>query len=701
MDINIITAYPLWYLLLCMMAGVLASMALYFRERHNEFPVWLKRLLGVNRFLLVSIIAFLLLSPLLKQVSFKSEKPIIVFAQDNSLSVVLGSDSSFYKDAYRDALNTMLDELHTDYELSLFTFGEEVNAISGYSYDSLGFSEKLSDMSSLFDVMDVRFFNRNTAALIIAGDGIYNQGLNPVYRASGSSYPIYTIALGDTAIRRDVYLKRVHYNRIAYQGNDFPLELIVNASKFAGSMLTLSVSEKGETIFSRQIQVNGNNFSKTLRIRLTAGEAGIHHYIVRITSNRKEITRENNRYDLFIDVLKSKQKILILANSPHPDITAIKDAIGSKLNYEVEDYLANKFNGPLQEYSLLIMHQMPSSGPASGRLLNEARRAGVPILFIVGSQTDLAAFNAQKAGMQINAYNRFEMNEHTVVMNNEFTLFSISDETMSLIPELPPLHVRFARYNVFNSASVLFYQKAGSIVSNEPACLFYQARDRKTGIIAGTGLWRWRMKSWLITGDHAAFNEIINKSIRFLAVKEDKRQFRVNVPANIPEYIAVELNAELYNDSYDPINEPDVALEITDDTGNTYDFVFGRSAEGYSLNAGNFPVGTYSFRANTRIGEDVYTDEGGFTVTPVIVEQTSLRAAHDVLEELAVKNDGSMLAIEQLDKLPELLRERGDIKAVLHAEKKFIEFIDIWWILLTVLALLGLEWFLRKWSGSY
>ena len=108
------------------MAGILASMALYYHERDNEFPAWLKRLLGVNRFLLVSIIAFLLLSPLLKVISHQSEKPIIVFAHDNSMSVVLGNDSAFYRDAYRDALNAMLEELHTDYELSLFTFGEEV-----------------------------------------------------------------------------------------------------------------------------------------------------------------------------------------------------------------------------------------------------------------------------------------------------------------------------------------------------------------------------------------------------------------------------------------------------------------------------------------------------------------------------------------------------------------------------------------------
>lgn len=75
-------------------------MILYFRENKNEFPAWLKRILGVNRFVLVSLIAFLLLSPLLKMSSHKVEKPVIVIAQDNSMSVVLNEDSAFYRTEY-------------------------------------------------------------------------------------------------------------------------------------------------------------------------------------------------------------------------------------------------------------------------------------------------------------------------------------------------------------------------------------------------------------------------------------------------------------------------------------------------------------------------------------------------------------------------------------------------------------------------
>ena len=97
----------------------------------------------------------------------------------------------------------------------------------------------------------------------------------------------------------------------------------------------------------------------------------------------------------------------------------------------------------------------------------------------------------------------------------------------------------------------------------------------------------------------------------------------------------------------------------------------------------------------------MFTDEGGFTVSPVVAEQVSLRAAHELLLALAEDHGGSMVTPDRMGQLPELLKERGDVKSVIHSEKKFVEFIDIWWVLIIILVLLSGEWFLRKWSGSY
>ncbi|RLD37637.1 MAG: hypothetical protein DRI83_03610, partial [Bacteroidetes bacterium] len=187
-------------------------MVLYFRENKNEFPVWVKRLLGVSRFVLVTLIAFLLLSPLLRLSSRTVEKPIIVVAQDNSMSVVLNDDSSYYRNEYLTSLNHLIERLSEDYEVRLFTFGDEVIPLTTAYFDTLGFDKRETDISSLFEMMDIRFVNRNLGAMIIATDGIFNKGFNPLYQASGVSCPVYTLALGDTSVRRDAFLKRVLYN---------------------------------------------------------------------------------------------------------------------------------------------------------------------------------------------------------------------------------------------------------------------------------------------------------------------------------------------------------------------------------------------------------------------------------------------------------------------------------------------------------
>jgi hypothetical protein len=701
LDFNIITGLPSWYLLLCILAGVLASMLLYFRERKNEFPGWLRGVLGVLRFLIVSLTALLLLSPFIKITTRAIEKPIVVVAQDNSQSVVLGGDSLFYRNQYKAELQSMIAELKENYEIDLFSFGEEVYAEGSENFDTLEFREKYTDISSIAGMMDIRFVNRNVGALLIASDGIFNKGLNPRYHSSKIPYPIYTLALGDTSTRSDVYFKRVLYNKIAFEGNDFPVEAIVNASKLSGSSIAVSLSKGGKVIDSKQFAVDNESFSRTLRLKANADKPGMHHYVLRVSSNKEEVTRDNNRYDLFVDVLKSKKKIVILYHSPHPDVSALKEAINSNINYEVTDMAVNKFRGSFNEYSLVILHQLPSQYGRSDQLLDQVSRAGVPVMYVVGAQSQLRNFNRLNTGVEIEQYQNTSLNEALPLLNEGFSLFILTDRTKSLVSLLPPLNAPFVKYSLSNSAGVLFNQKIGSINSGDPLWVFNGEKDPKVALIAGTGLWRWRMRSWQETGEHTAFNELINKSVQFLSLSEDKRRFKVYAQGNIPENAAVEMSAELYNDSYEPYNEPEVNLVVRDEEGNNYNFLFNKSGNEYSLNAGNFDVGTYTYSATVNAGDEVLQDAGGFTVSPVIAEQLTLRADHELLRALAEDNKGEILFVENISDFPDMLRQREDIKPLVHAERKYVEFIDIIWVLACLVLLLGAEWFLRKWSGSY
>jgi hypothetical protein len=338
---------------------------------------------------------------------------------------------------------------------------------------------------------------------------------------------------------------------------------------------------------------------------------------------------------------------------------------------------------------------------ASTRIMNQLNDINTPLLYVIGPQSNISALNTQRTPVKVSPYNQAGMNEAVPVFNDGFSLFKLSAALQELIPFMPPLNTHFATYDVQNVAGMLFFQKIGSIESTDPLWILEGTREKKVSVICGTGLWKWRMKTWQETGDHKLFNELINKTIQFLAVREDKRRFRVVAKENIAENAAVEIKAELYNESYEAVNEPDVRLEIMDESNNVYEYIFNKTEDAYTLNAGNFAVGTYTYRASARLAEQVFTDEGGFTVSPVIAEQASLRAAHELLQALAEDNGGTMLTTDRMEQMTDILKQRGDVRPVIHSEKKFVEFIDIWWVLIVILALLGAEWFLRKWSGSY
>src|ERR1035438_965870 len=101
MNFSLYIDYPIWFVAFCFLAGAGYSFLLYRKEkRFSETPKWVRRILPVLRFVTVTLLAFFLLDPLLKNITRTVEKPIIIFAQDNSESIVTGKDSTFYKTEY-------------------------------------------------------------------------------------------------------------------------------------------------------------------------------------------------------------------------------------------------------------------------------------------------------------------------------------------------------------------------------------------------------------------------------------------------------------------------------------------------------------------------------------------------------------------------------------------------------------------------
>lgn len=694
---SIITQAPSWFILLCLLSGLVYAGALYFKDRFNAtYGSALATLLGILRFATVSILAFFLMKPLIKSIDHTTEKPVIVIAQDNSESLVVGKDSSFYKGQYLQELQSFVNEFGDDYEIRTYNFGDQF----AEGIDSLRFDSKLTDFSGLLDEVYTRYSGRNLGAIVIASDGLYNKGSNPIYAYKKLNVPVFTVALGDTTIQRDILLSNVVANRLAYLGNKFPIEITVEGRKAKNEIAQISISRKGTVLHSEAITFNDDRFFKTIPLTFDATETGLQKYSIQLSTIAGEITTVNNQKDVFIDVLDSRQKVLILAQSPHPDLNAIRDAITSNESYNVDVRLVKEFSGNISEYGLVIFHQLPAAGNLGNSIITNAIEQNIPSLFVWGNNTDFNAFGGMNLGYSLSNY-RNNATDVSGTYSDEFTLFTMNDEVKNMIKTLPPLTLPFGDYAFSPGVSSVVHQRVGQIQTKKPLISFNKVNDCKIGLIAGEGIWRWRLAAFQQFETHQQFNELITKMIQYIASKEDKSLFRVTGKNDFMQNEVVIFDAELYNESYEAVTNKEVSMRVFSESGTEYNFQFTANGSTYKLNMGQLPVGNYRFEAYVNGDQSIAKERGEFSVSPLQFEVVNTIADHRLMYQLAKDNNGEMVYPDQLRSLIDLIKNRKEIVAVSYEKKELDELINYAWILGLIILLLGGEWLLRKRAGTY
>jgi hypothetical protein len=694
---SIITQAPVWLIILCLLAGLVYAGALYFKDRFNRtYGQTLATLLGILRFVCVSLLALFLLKPLIKSIDRKVEKPVIVIAQDNSESLVVGKDSSYFKGSYNQSLNELIQKFGDDYEVRTYNFGDHVSE----GIDSLQFNQKLTDFSGLLEEIYTRFSGRNLGAIVIASDGLYNKGNNPVYAYKKLNVPVYTIALGDTTIHRDALISNVAVNRLAYLGNKFPMEITIEGRKALGENATLTVSRKGNTLFSENIAFDKERYVRTFPLTLDANEIGLQKYSIHLSNINGEMTMVNNHKDVFIDVLDSRQKVLILAYTPHPDLNAIRDAITANESYKVDVQLAKDFNGELNAYSMIIFHQLPGAGSSGLSLVTTAMEQKIPSIFIWGSNTDFNAFNKLNLGYSLTNF----MNNTTDIggqFADDFALFTLDEKTTNMFKTMPPLTTPFGDYSFSPGVSALLYQQVGQIKTRKPLISFNKVNENKIGLIAGEGIWRWKLSAFQQFESHEVWNNFITKLIQYTAAKEDKSLFRVTGKNDFLENEPIVFDAEVYNQSYEPITNKEVAMRILSEEGKEYNYLFTLNGNRYRLNAGLLPTGNYSYEASVSGDAGILKEKGEFSVSPLQLEIVNTIADHRLLYQLAKDNNGEMVFPQNMNSLADMVKSKKEIVPISFENKTLNELINYKWILFLILALLCGEWLLRKRAGTY
>lgn len=630
----------------------------------------------------VSLIAFLLLNILFRQLIHEKRQPVILLAVDNSSSIVAGNDSAIVRRQLLPAVEEFRNKLGENFTVRSLLFGDRVRSTQ-WPPD---FRDKETDITELLEDVDNNYAGENIGALIVLSDGIYNRGANPSTRAEKTGYPVYTVALGDTAIVKDVAIQKVSHNQVAYTGNNFPVEVLVSARQFQGRNVTVSLLQNGAEQARQTLRIGNEEFSGACSFTLSARTPGFVRYTAKVSLAEPEKNILNNVQSFVIEVIDNREKILLLAASPHPDVSALHNAILDNSSYQPEFALKGDFKKPLKAYSLVVLHGPDQTQSA---LINECMTNHIPLWIVNPHSYD--NLPGIRIGGMINRWNDAEP-----VAATGFGLFSLSDGLKKIIGDLPAVKTPFGNYALANGANPLLLQRIGSVETENPVFWFYELNGHKTAVFAGDGLWRWSMRDFQENGDHEHFNELVSKTIQYLAVKSDRSFFRVNAPRLVNENESVEITAEVYNKSYELITEPDVSLTLTNPGGKKFNYTFGKSSGLYRLNAGMLAPGEYRYEARVKIKEELFVKQGLIVIKEVLSERINPVADHQLLWQLANRSSGKMYSASGLNALLSDLQNSERIKPITYSQAATSPLIEMKLLFWIILVLITAEWFFRK-----
>ncbi len=689
-------SYPYWYVALCLLFGALLAFGLYFKNKN--FTSKLSWVLSMLRFATGSVAAFLLLNPVLKWMQEKKEVPTIVILQDNSKSQ-LKAFEKINKVQYQKQLQEEISKLKEGYEVKEYTYGNQLNDTAQTNY-----KDNFTNISKALELINSTYDNGNLGAIVVTGDGIFNQGTNPTNFTATNNASIYAIGLGDTTLQKDALVSRVYANKVVYLGDKFNIKADLLGFACSANRATIKVVNKNNAsdASTTTTTFTGARSNKQVEFILNANKKGIQQYSVTITGIDNENNTTNNTQDFYVEVIDSKQKIGIICNSPHPDINALQEVLTNNKNNEVTVFTADKINGvDFSNYNLLVLHNLPSNTNNLNNILALAKKNNIGLLFVVGSQTNLSLFNAAQNALQIKTSTGGN-SDVLGIYNKNFSLFTVNLEEAQKISSLPPLSAVFGSYNLGSNTSVLFNQKLGSVTTNNALWVLQQNSNSRLGIIPAEGLWRWRLYDFVQHKNHALVDGFIEKTIQYLVVKQDKKQFRTSISKTINTINdEIAFTAELYNDNYELINTGEVSLTLVSNAGVRYSYNFNKLEKGFSINIGTLPTGVYSYEAKSIAKGVVRTSVGSFSVADIDIENSNTTADFNTLYQLANNNNGKFLYHYQTNSLADLIKQNKNIKNILKQDINTEPLINWKWLFGILMGLLGLEWFLRKRSGGY
>ncbi len=687
------SALSSYWIVICFFLGGAYAYILY----ANGSKPWSKKwniALFTLRFIGITLVAYLFLEPFLSTRTTESDKQNIVFLWDNSQSIYKSVNDEELQTIWGN-VNDVAQKLESEKNVKV-----DIINLSGetvISSDSLSQNAVLSPIDPALKDISNNYKNQLLAEVVLFSDGIFNRGISPEYYA----YPfkLSTIGIGDTVEKQDVELKSLRYNKVAYQGNKFPIVAEVVQNGWKDRSTTVELFKNGILAEKRVIDFETDNSLKQVEFLIEANEKGFQSYSVKIKPFAEEFNKNNNQKIAYVNVIEGKKKVLLLGRAPHPDIKALQQSITNNENYELSLVVNGLHQFKEDDYDLVILFHLPDDDNTFQNEIQKLADRNASFWFITGPGTNVNRINSVNRSLVIAPWN--DTDQASVYISTNFNPFELTSEQAGTLQNLPPVDVPFSEAKANVRSETLLYKQIGSVKTDQPIFTFFADDEVRQATLLMEGFWKWRLVEHLNTGNYTFFDEWVMKTIRYLTSKNDKNQFKLYPEQE--EFSSMEeinFQVELYNQVYDKIYGIPVNLQLRNESDSIFNFQFTPDRVQPNFVIGSLPAGIYKYTGQAKIGAKGYTAAGQFVVSDFSIELQNLVADFELLKRVAKKNEGGYFEVTEMDSLYNYLSNR-DYPQIVTGQLQKKPLTENYWLYLLIFLILFSEWFIRRYFGSY
>ena len=736
----------------------LAIAALYFSwlSIKSISPASKRLLLLALRFAAVVLIVAILLQPQIEQKEVLKLKNKVVCLIDNSQSMTLkGGDTGISRfqlvtDFFKDNAS-FVEELQNNFDVDFLSFSDTIKEISSDDIkNGLVLDGTNTDIARTLKLLKKRYEGKSVKGYLVFSDGADTVELPSSVNkleiisnlAKELSAPFFTFSPGGNMEVRDIAISNISYDSFTFVRSPWKADVTIKVLGYKDLKLPITLKQ-GNDIISSKVLNTGEESELHIDLSFTPYTTGTYLYTISIPVQPHEAITENNQVSFLVKVVRDKIRIMHVCGRPSWDERFLRQVLKSDPNIDLISFFILRtptdvsearndelslipfpvdelFTQALGSFDLVIFQNFDyrpydTSFFRFSHYLNNLQKfvadqgggfmmIGGDISFSQGGYDgtaieDILPVNLYTEKDSINTSRLKAVITNDGMKHPVTILDDNADRNLAIWKDLPELDGCNVTTQLKSDAVplVIFPTKG-----NPPLVSVRDVGLGRCMAITTDSLWRWNFLSVGEGGSNRHYIKFLQNAIKWLIKDPTLNPIRITV--NKETYLPdeeVQIKIEVLGRNYQPMEGVQLGIDVTNefsgksifftnattDSNGQYKFTIKNNIEGYYI------VKASAKKEKDEIGQD-------YTVFNITLENkefkdTSIR--RDVLAKLSEVSGGNYFDLPTKNIEEKVSIENPSIVKLVG--KRQISLWDNGYVFMMILAIVSIEWWIRKRSG--